>query len=86
MRAAVTPQVDPLARDADAREEGSDQLLSRADEREDGPVVVGVGVHVEQARVLPERRPDRLDDGGVAPFGEVRHRFERPHRNYSTSR
>ena len=49
---------------------GSNLLV--ADEGEDGPVVVGVDVHVEHARVRGERGADRVDDRAVAAFGEVR--------------
>ena len=61
VRAVVSPQVDSLDRDADARDERVDELVLRPDEREDRAVVVGVGVDVEQTRVRAERVADRID-------------------------
>ena len=55
MRALVPAQVDPVARDGDAREQRLGQLLGLADQREDGAVVVGVDVDVEQPRRAVER-------------------------------
>ena len=48
--------------------------VRRAEEREDGTMVVGIGVDVEQSRV--ERAPDRLDDQPVPPLRDVRNSEE----------
>ena len=77
MRTLVAAQVDPLDRARNPIEEGRDELVRRADEREDGPVVIGVRVDVEQIRAAPEGDPEGVDHRPVAPLGEVRHRFER---------
>src|SRR5437763_5931463 len=80
MGSPVLPQIDPLARAGDSREERCDQLLLAADERVDGPMVVGVRMDVEQPRLAGERIADRLDRRAVAPLGEVRDGLERQHR------
>ena len=54
-----------------------------AHEREDGAVVIGVDVHVEQPRGRRERGAQRLDDRGVTALREVRHGLE--HESYSRS-
>jgi hypothetical protein len=52
MRTVVAPQVDPLARTRDPGDQGVDEaVVAAADEREDGAVVVGVRVDVEQLGV-----------------------------------
>ena len=76
MRALVAAQVDPLARARDPGEQRLDELVRLADEREDGAVVVGVDVHVEQPRRRRERLAQRLDHRLVAALGEVRHGLE----------
>ena len=76
MRALVPAQVDPLARARDPREQRLDELVPLADEREDGAVVVGVDVHVEQPRGRRERLAQRVDHRLVAALGEVRHGLE----------
>ena len=80
MRALVAAQVDALARARDPVEERGDELVLRADEREDRAVVVGVGVDVEQARVRGEGAAERVDRAAVAAFREVRDGLERQHR------
>ena len=77
MRPFVAAQVDPLARDPDARHERLDETLLRADDSEDAAIVVGVGVNVEQACVLGQCLADRVDRRPLAPFAEVRDRLER---------
>ena len=57
MRALVAAEVDPLARGRDPGEQRLDELVALADEREDGAMMVGVHVDVEQARGLRERAP-----------------------------
>ena len=80
-------QVDAVARARDPGEERLDELLVFADEREDGAVVVDVGVDVEQLGMLAERRREGVDRRLVASFREVRHRFERQRsRTYSRNR
>src|SRR4051812_40700989 len=79
MRAVVLAEVDPLFGDGDACDERVGQLVLGPDEREDGAVVILVGVDVEQARVRVERSADRVDRRAVAPDTEVRNRLERQH-------
>ena len=67
VHARVRAHVDPLDRDARALRERAVQLARLAREREDGAVVVGVGVDVEHARpAARERGADGLEDGVVA--------------------
>jgi hypothetical protein len=77
MRALVPAQVDPLLRARDPRDQRFLQLPVVANEREDGAVVIGIRVDVEQLCVLRERRRERVDRGPVASLREVRHRLER---------
>ena len=59
------------------RDERVDELLLRRRQREHRPVVVGVRVHVEEARAAREyARPIASIDRGVTPFGDVRHGLE----------
>ncbi len=85
MHAVVAAQVDPLLRHRDARDQRVLEVLLVADEREDRPVVVGVGVHVEERRVRPERACDRVDHRSVAPLREVRHGLQGQHAAYPTA-
>ena len=63
VHARVRAQVDPLDRDPRALRERAVQLARLAREREDGAVVIGVGVDVEHARAAGcERRADGLED------------------------
>ena len=78
MHAFVPPQVDPLTRDSDPREQRLDQLLAGSDQREDRAVVVSIGVHVQQPRLPAEGVRESLDRRAIAAFGEVRHRLEGP--------
>ena len=80
--ALLRPHVDPLPGHSRRREGALDDGLGRADERVDGPVRGGAGVHVEQR--APGRRADRVGDrvdhGPVAALREVRHALdELPH-------
>lgn len=79
MRTFVRAQVNPVPSDPDACEQRRHELVLRADEGEDRPVVILVGVDVEQPGVAAECLADRLDHRAVASFGEVRHRFENSH-------
>ena len=72
----VLAQVDALDGDADPGEERFDQPVLVPDERVDGPVMVGVGVDVEQRGVSLERLTDGADDAGVAALGDVGHGLE----------
>ena len=68
MRALVAPQVDPLARHLDRRDERLDERAVLADDREHRAVVVGVGVHVEHAARAPRaRRRSRRSSPGRGP-------------------
>jgi SAM-dependent methyltransferase len=79
MRAFMRAQVNPVASDADACEQRRHELVLRADKGEDRPVVILVGVDVEQPGVAAECLADRIDHRAIASFGEVRHRFENSH-------
>ena len=79
MRALVPAQVDPLARARHSGDERLDELRLAAGEREDGAVVIGVGVDVEQPGAGRQRPAERVDRPAVAPLGEVRNRLERKH-------
>ena len=86
VNALVAAEVDVVARAGDPGDKSLDECIVSTDEREDGAVVVGVDVHVEQARVSRERRSHRLDDLGIAPLRDVRHRLQRQlHGAYPTA-
>ena len=57
MRPFVPPQVDPLTRHLDRRDQPADERGLLADDRENRPVVVGVRVHVEQPACSDSARP-----------------------------
>ena len=81
----VTAQVDPLAGARNSRQEGLDEGRVVADEREDRPIVIRIGMNVEHVGVRSQRGPQHIDRAGVTSFREVRHRFEwQLHRAYST--
>src|SRR5439155_7498307 len=77
MRSLVTAEIDPVARARDAGDQGVDELLHAADEREHRAVVIRVRVHVEQPRLAGERRADHVDDLTVSALREVRDGLER---------
>jgi putative phosphoesterase len=77
--ALVAAQVDPLGGATDPGEQRLDELLPAPNEREDGAVVVPVGVHVEKTRGRGHGLLELGEHAGVATFGEVRHRLERQH-------
>ncbi len=77
MGTLVSAQVDSLRGARDSGEQRLDQLFAGPHEREHGPVVVPVGVDVEQPRRAREHLLEIGKDGGVPALREVRHRFER---------
>ena len=85
MHPLVAAQVDALLRDRDARDERLLQRLLGADQREHGPVVVGIGMDVEERRVRREGVADRADHRCVPPLGDVRNGLEREHGAYPTT-
>ena len=85
MSPVMIAEVDPLAGTGDAGQQRLDKRRVVADEREDRPVVIRVGMNVEDVGVRGESGPQRLDRPGVTSFREVRDRLERQlHRAYST--
>ena len=79
MRSFVLAQVDQLGGSADACQQRLDELVARADQREDRAVVILVGVHVEQSRAARAQRPrEGVDRRPVATLGEVRDGLEGP--------
>ena len=86
VRSLVRAQVDPLGGHCDSCEQRVAELGLGPDQREHRAVVVGIRVHVQQARVCAERRPDRIDRRLVAARTEVWNRLERQHSSYSRSR
>jgi SAM-dependent methyltransferase len=77
MRARVAAQVDPVPRARDPGEQRVDEVRVVCDHCEDGTIVVGIGVDVENVRTTGKRRVQRCERLGVSTLGEVRHRFER---------
>jgi SAM-dependent methyltransferase len=77
VRAGVVAQVDPAARARDRREQRIDEIRIVCDHCEDGAIVVGVGMDVENVGTSGERRAQRCERLGVSTLREVRHRFER---------
>jgi len=73
MSSFVTAQVDPAASARDSGEESLDERGVVAHQREDRPVVIRVGMNVEDVGVRGESGPQRLDRPGIASFREVRH-------------
>ena len=82
----VSSQVDALDGDANTGEQRLDERIVVTDEREHGPVVILVSVHVEQPSERAEGVADRVDRCPVAALAEVRHRLERQHEPYSRER
>ena len=58
----VRAQIDQLCGARDPGEQRLDQIALVGDDREDGAVMIGVGVDVEDAPALSERPADRSDD------------------------
>ena len=79
MSAFMAPQIDALDCDGDRGDQRVGQLTVLPDEREDGPVVIGVRMHVEHRRVRGKRRAEGVDRHLVASFAEVRHGLEWEH-------
>ena len=77
--AVVPAQVDSSRSQRRSREQRSAQLLLASDKRENGAVVVGVGMHVEQPCVLRTARRRSRRSSRIAPFAEVRYGLERQH-------
>src|SRR4029079_8956102 len=70
VRSLVPAKVDPLRSRRDPGSKRLDEVVSRSDEREDGPAVIPVAVDVEQPPRLRERMLERGDRLGVSPFRE----------------
>src|SRR5438105_2807521 len=77
MSAFVRAKVDQVTGARNPGEKRVDEGSVLGHEREDRAVVVGVGVNVENGRVLRERRADRLDRPLIPALGEVRDGLER---------
>ena len=84
MDAHVLTQVDELHRRRDAGDEGLEEVVGPRGEGEDGAVVVGIGVGVEQRSTAGEGVPDRGNDLRASPFRHVGHCLE--HDPYPTKR
>ncbi len=78
MCAVVATQVDSVSSDLNGGDQRIDQRLVLTDDRENRSVVVGIRVDVEEPHP-GERGTDRIDDGPVAPLGEVGHGLEWQH-------
>jgi hypothetical protein len=77
MGALVHAHVDPLDRFASRGEERIRELLRLADEREDGAIVIGVRVDVQQACPgAAERVCNGVDGLPSPPLADVRDRLE----------
>ena len=72
----VLAQVDAPDGDASPGQKRLDQPAVVSHERVDRPVVVGVGVDVEQRGVSLERLTDGADDAGVPSLRDVGHGLE----------
>jgi ubiquinone/menaquinone biosynthesis C-methylase UbiE len=77
MRADVLPEVDALACARNAGQQCLDERLFLRDKREHGPVVIRIGVEIENIGMPCQLVADRVDRPAVPPFREVRHRLER---------
>jgi len=76
MHAAVLAQIDSLDCGADRAEQAGDHSGPCPGKRDDGAVVVGIGVDVEHVR-LARGGGDGVDHIGAAAFRKVRHRLEK---------
>ncbi len=79
VRSLVSGEIDPIPRNCNRIDERVDERIVFADQGEYRPVVIGIGVHVEQSHPARQSDADRLDRGRIAPLREVRHRLERQH-------
>ena len=77
MCSLVLTQVDAVSRARHRGDESVGELAILPDDREDGPVVIGIRVHVEDVCVRAECLPQSLERGCVAALREVRHGLER---------
>ena len=77
MGAIVAAHVDPLQGDPGRREHGVGQLLRTPHQREHAPVVVGVGVHIEERGT--RRGCDRAESREVASLRHVDDALEHAH-------
>src|SRR5204863_2242862 len=77
MLARMFREVDPLPGDAHRRERGVPGRLGIAHHGQDGSVVCGVGLHVQElyARDIGHRRAQRVDRPLIAALGKVRYTF-----------
>lgn len=62
-----------------AGKQGLHQIPFPGDDRENGAVVVGVGVDVEHPPVPSKCLRDGLDDREISPLGDIRYGFEQSH-------
>jgi len=74
----VLAQVDALDGHREQRQQALVQRRLVARQREDAPVVVRVGLHVQhpQARCTPQRGHRRVHDIRPAAFADVGHRLD----------
>ncbi len=77
MHAFVPGEIDPLRRDADAREQGFDELVAVTGERVDGAVVIVVDMDVEKPSRRRQRSPQCRDRFPISGGREVRDGLER---------
>jgi len=77
MRSLVNAQVDSVTRARDSGNQRVDEVVLLADDGENRPVVIGVGMEVEQVGRSVKRIGQCRQRCLLAPLGEVRHRFER---------
>ena len=80
MHALVEAEVDRITRCCDPCNEGVDEkvVALRADKREDRPVVIGIRMDIEQARVRGKGSPTTRQRP-VTALRDIRDRFEREH-------
>ena len=73
----VRAEIDAFTRARDRANKSIGKRLVVCHQGEDGAVVVGIGVHVEQPRVRSDGIGERPQRFGVAALRKVRNRFER---------
>jgi len=78
MGALMVIEINEFRRFADTSQRRFANLFLRTDQRDYGPVVVGVHFLVEQihVRTCEQRLNDRLNFPGIASFAEVRNAFD----------